>query len=90
MEVITMNKLLAIPLLAGISIAALPVAANAQSIRFESSSRVCRDSDGDRIPCGRRYVRDRDDDRYYSQRYRRNRDGVSIGVGPRGVYIDND
>ena len=43
-----MNKLLAIPLLAGISIAALPIAAEAQSIRCESSSRVCRDSDGDR------------------------------------------
>lgn len=85
-----MNKLFAIPLLAGISITALPIAANAQSIRFESS-RVCRDSDGDRIPCGRRYVRERDDDdRYYARRYRRDRDGVSIGIGPRGVYIDND
>jgi hypothetical protein len=87
-----MNKLFAIPLLAGLAITALPIAANAQSIRFESSSsRVCRDSDGDRIPCGRRYVRERyDDDRYSSRRYRRDRDGVSIGIGPRGVYIDND
>lgn len=85
-----MIKLLAIPLLAGISISALPIAANAQSIRYESS-RVCRDSDGDRVPCGRRYVRERDyDDRYYGQRYRRGRDGISIGIGPRGVYIDND
>ena len=82
-----MNRIFALPLLAGIAITALPLAANAQSIRVETE-RVCRDSDGDRVPCGRRYVRDRDDDRYYSRRYRRDRDGVAIGIGPRGIFID--
>ena len=85
-----MRKLFTVPLLAGVITAtALPVVANAQYVTVESS-RVCRDSDGDRIPCGRRYYRDRDDDRrIYRERYRdRDRDdGVAIGISPRGVYV---
>ena len=85
-----MIKLLAVPLLAGVITAvALPVVASAQSVVVETS-RVCRDSDGDRVPCGRRYYRDRDDDRrIYRERYRdRDRgDGFGISIGPRGVYV---
>lgn len=79
------------PLLGAVVLATLlPIAANAQSIRIETA-RVCRDSDGDRIPCERRIYREREDREFYRERYRdRDRDGPSISIGRRGVRIDPD
>ena len=89
-----MSKLFAASLLAIGIATTVATDASAQSVRVETG-RVCRDSDGDRVPCGRRYYRERDGDR---DGYRnRNRDndgvGVSIGVGRRGgvgVRVDTD
>ena len=87
-----MKHRLAVPILGAIVFAtALPVAANAQTFSIESS-RVCRDGDGDRVPCGRRVYRDRDNDReFYRERNRdRDRDGPGISIGRRGVRIDTE
>ena len=76
-------------ILAGCLTSAVPMTANAQYVTVETD-RVCRDSDGDRVPCGRRVYRERDDDRrVYRERYR-DRDGISIGIGRRGIRIEGD
>ena len=72
---------------ATVLVSLLPVAASAQSVRIETT-RICRDSDGDRIPCERRIYRERE---YSRERYRdRDRDGPSVSITRRGVRIDPD
>lgn len=61
--------------------------ANAEAVVREY--RVCRDSDGDRVPCGRRYYRTYDGDYSYRRTYRTyDGPGVSVRVGPGRVYRD--
>lgn len=49
-----MKKLLGLSLIASTLAVSVPAIANAHD-RY--SYRVCRDEDGDRVPCGRRYYR---------------------------------
>ena len=85
-----MKKLIALTVAAGAFAASMPLSANAQEVQVvRERTRACYDSDGDRVPCGRRYYRSYDSDRYYyGGRYYRDRPGVGVQVGPLGIYAD--
>jgi hypothetical protein len=89
-----MKKLVALLVAASAFAASLPLAATAQELTVvRERTRVCYDSYGDRVPCGRRYYRSYDDGYYYGDRYYyggRNRDRPAVGLqlGPLGLYLD--
>jgi hypothetical protein len=90
-----MKKLIALIVAAGALAASVPLSANAQEVQLvRERTRICYDSDGDRVPCGRRYYRSYDSDRYYGDRYYyggryyRDRPGVGVRVGPLGIDLD--
>jgi hypothetical protein len=90
-----MKKLFALLVAASAFAASLPLAATAQEVTVvRERTRVCYDSYGDRVPCGRRYYRSYDDgyyygDRYYyGGRYYRDRPAVGLQLGPLGLYLD--